>query len=118
MAATICELKWLSYVLADFGISVSLPISMFCDNQAALHIMANPVFKKRRKHIELDCHVVMHIRMVLWLRSIVQVGTGDSAPQSHLWGGGALQHLGGGGAAAIVAEMKLEDEDDDFLDTG
>ncbi|KAL2240118.1 UNVERIFIED_CONTAM: Retrovirus-related Pol polyprotein from transposon RE2 [Sesamum indicum] len=58
MASTVCELKWLSYLLSDFGIKLSLPVRLFCDNQAALHIMANPVFHERTKHIEIDCHVV------------------------------------------------------------
>ncbi|KAL0362215.1 UNVERIFIED_CONTAM: Retrovirus-related Pol polyprotein from transposon RE2 [Sesamum calycinum] len=57
MAATICELKWLSYILFDFGIFVPLPIQLYCENQAAMHIMANPIFHDRTKHIELDCHV-------------------------------------------------------------
>ncbi|KAL0462665.1 UNVERIFIED_CONTAM: Retrovirus-related Pol polyprotein from transposon RE1 [Sesamum latifolium] len=58
MAAMVCELRWISYILSDLGLVVKLPIQLFCDNQAALHIMANPVFHECTKHIELDCHVV------------------------------------------------------------
>ncbi|KAL2235799.1 UNVERIFIED_CONTAM: Retrovirus-related Pol polyprotein from transposon RE2 [Sesamum indicum] len=58
LAATMCELRWLSYLLADFGILVNLPFSLSCDNRAAIHILANPVFHERTKHIEIDCHVV------------------------------------------------------------
>ncbi|KAL2237900.1 UNVERIFIED_CONTAM: Retrovirus-related Pol polyprotein from transposon RE2 [Sesamum indicum] len=81
MAATVCELKWLSYLLSDFNITLPLPVRLFCDNQAALHIMANPVFHERTEHIEIDCHVVrsaykdgfltpLHIRNSLQLADI------------------------------------------------
>ncbi|KAL0378846.1 UNVERIFIED_CONTAM: hypothetical protein Sradi_3190100 [Sesamum radiatum] len=58
LAATVCELRWISYLLTDFGVSLKLPIDLFCDNKAALHILANPVFHEWTKHIELDCHLV------------------------------------------------------------
>ncbi|KAL0369047.1 UNVERIFIED_CONTAM: Retrovirus-related Pol polyprotein from transposon RE1 [Sesamum calycinum] len=44
MAAGVCELQWISFLLADFRIPVTTPIPFWCDNQAALHITANPCF--------------------------------------------------------------------------
>ncbi|KAL2228577.1 UNVERIFIED_CONTAM: Retrovirus-related Pol polyprotein from transposon RE2 [Sesamum indicum] len=58
MATSVCELQWISFLLKDFQISVSTPIPFWCDNQAALHITANPVFHERTKHLDIDCHVV------------------------------------------------------------
>lgn len=58
MAAITCELTWLRYLFKDLQVNFVIPAKLYCDNQAALHIAANPVFHERTKHIEMDCHVV------------------------------------------------------------
>lgn len=58
MASTTSEIIWLRALLQDLGFDSSQPTKMFCDNQAAIHIASNPVFHKRTKHIEVDCHFV------------------------------------------------------------
>ncbi|KAL0297678.1 UNVERIFIED_CONTAM: hypothetical protein Sradi_6819900 [Sesamum radiatum] len=52
------ELRWISYLLQDLCILISQPIPLYCDNQATVHIVANPVFHERMKHLEIDCHLV------------------------------------------------------------
>ena len=52
------ELVWLERLLGELTESCKLPISVFCDSQATIHIAKNPVFHERTKHIEVDCHFV------------------------------------------------------------
>jgi hypothetical protein len=35
MAATTCELLWLSYLLKELKIDVQNPVTLFCDNKSA-----------------------------------------------------------------------------------
>ncbi|KAL0282040.1 UNVERIFIED_CONTAM: hypothetical protein Sangu_2974400 [Sesamum angustifolium] len=58
MASAVCELTWLTYLLADLGISVQLPIPFFRDSKAAIHITENLVFHEHTKHLDMDCHIV------------------------------------------------------------
>ncbi|BBG96552.1 transposable element gene [Prunus dulcis] len=49
MAAVSCELIWVQGLLNDLGFKDPHPMTLFCDNQAAIHIASNPVFHERTK---------------------------------------------------------------------
>ncbi|XP_019158583.1 PREDICTED: uncharacterized protein LOC109155352 [Ipomoea nil] len=58
LASTVCEIQWLSYLLADLLVKIDSPTALFCDSKSAIAIGENHVFHERTKHIEIDCHVV------------------------------------------------------------
>ena len=67
---------WICQLLREVGIETSLPVKLWCDNQAAMHITSNPVFHERTKHIEIDCHFVRE-KILLGLISTGYVKTGE-----------------------------------------
>jgi len=44
MVAATSEFIWIRSFLASLRVCVKLPMTLFCDNQATLHIVKNPVF--------------------------------------------------------------------------
>ncbi|RVW60135.1 Retrovirus-related Pol polyprotein from transposon TNT 1-94 [Vitis vinifera] len=58
MAQATCEIILIHQLLCEVGMKCTMPAKLWCDNQAALHIAANPVYHERTKHIEVDCHFI------------------------------------------------------------
>ncbi|RDY11127.1 Copia protein, partial [Mucuna pruriens] len=55
--ATICELQWSLYLLTDLTLQCDHPLVLYCDNQSALHIIANPIFHEKTKYLEINYHL-------------------------------------------------------------
>lgn len=58
MAYTIAKLTWLTNLLHNIGVSLPRAPQLFCDNISALHMIVNPMFHARTKHMELNYHFV------------------------------------------------------------
>ncbi len=58
ISAVVQELKWLTYLLNEMKLKVKLPITLFCDNQAAISISENDVQHNRTKHIDIRHHYI------------------------------------------------------------
>ena len=58
MASATCELMRVKQLLQELQFCEVQQMQLYCDNQAALRIVSNPIFHKRTKHIEIDCHFV------------------------------------------------------------
>ena len=58
MAHRVGELICLKTLLLELGLPHPDPMEMFCNNQSAIYIAANPIFHEWTKHIEVDYHFV------------------------------------------------------------
>ncbi|GAA0164728.1 transmembrane signal receptor [Lithospermum erythrorhizon] len=56
MAQASAEVTWLVRLLADLGVCNLTPVTLYYDNNSAIHIAKNPIFHERTKHIDIDCH--------------------------------------------------------------
>lgn len=58
MASGLCELMWLRILLSELRLFDGGPLQLFCDNQAVIKLIHNPVQHDRTKHIEIDRHFI------------------------------------------------------------
>lgn len=87
MALTVSEVLWLKSLFSELKIRLPLVPKVFCDNQGAVLITANPVLHARTKHLELDLHFVRERALrkdiqVLHIPSQNQIADGLTKPLS------------------------------------
>ena len=58
MNHTLCEFILFKHLPEELRLNVWLFLSMYCDNQVAIHIALNLVFHMQGNHIYVDCHLV------------------------------------------------------------
>lgn len=58
---------WLKRLIQEISFPHDDHMHMICDNQIAIYIVSTPVFHKRAKHIEVDCHVVRETIKAKWI---------------------------------------------------
>ena len=85
LAATTCELQWITYLLHDLHIQHQQPALLYCENQVVIQIAHNQVFHKWTKHIEIDFHVVREklntgLLKLLFIPSSLQVANFFTKP--------------------------------------
>ena len=56
MASVVAEVTWLIGLYKELGISIEVPICLYCDSKAIIQIAANPIFHERTKYIDIDYH--------------------------------------------------------------
>ena len=81
------ERIWIQSLLGELGMFQPRSPVLWCDNLVATYLSANPVFRARTKHIEVDFHFVWErvARKVLDIRIISsqdQVADGFTRPPS------------------------------------
>ena len=54
----ICELLWLKILLDKLKFMRNEPMTIYCDNEAAIAISHNLVHHNRTKHVEVDLHFI------------------------------------------------------------
>jgi hypothetical protein len=58
LANAAVEVKWLHSLLNELGQPPPSSIVLWCDNIGATYLSANPIFRARTKHFEIDFHFV------------------------------------------------------------
>lgn len=52
---------WIRSLLKEWGYSMMMPSTLWCDNQGAIQLSTNPSQHKRTKHVDIKYHFIRHL---------------------------------------------------------
>lgn len=52
------DITWVGLLFLDLGLPPVFPHLLWCDNQSAIALASNPIFRGKTKHGEVDYHFV------------------------------------------------------------
>jgi len=58
MSSACSKIVWLRWLLGELSVPQLTPTPLHANNTSAIQIAANPIFHKRTKHMEMDCHSI------------------------------------------------------------
>ena len=58
LALTTADVYWIRMLLRELHISLSSPLTLWCDNLSAISLASNPIFHARTEHIEIDYYFI------------------------------------------------------------
>ena len=58
IANATAEVLWIRSLLHEIGFPLTQKVILWCDNVGEIYLTANPMFRARTKHIEIDYHFV------------------------------------------------------------
>ena len=69
LANVASKLQWIQHLLQEVSISSSFSPILLCDNLSTTFLAAHLIFHSWVKHVELDCHFVTRLLMLLLIRA-------------------------------------------------
>ncbi len=64
LSSTAQETNWIKSLLREWGYKMTIPTTLYCDNQGAIQLTINKTQRKRTRHVEIKYHHVRNLEQI------------------------------------------------------